>query len=198
MLPWWLRWVRNHSAAWKTWVQSLGQEDPLEKGMATHSSILAWRIPMDIGAWWPTVHGVTENPLDRKEIKPLNPKGNEPWLLIEELVLELKLQYFGHLMQRIDSLEKTLMLGKIESRRRRGWESMSWLDGIVGSMDISLSKFWEIVKDREACSVVHGVVKCQTRLSNWTTHKRNKKKRRWDELGHWDWHINTTMYAIEN
>ena len=114
----------------------------------------------------------SESPLDCKEIQPVHPKALKeisPGCSLEGLMLKPKLQYFGHLIQTADSLEKTLMLGKIEVRRRRGWLRIRWLDGIINSMDMGLGRLWELVVDRETWrAAIHGITKSQAQLSDWT------------------------------
>ena len=144
----------------------------LVKAMVSNGHVWMWELECEESwalknwcFWTVVLEKTLESPLDCKEIQPVHPKGDQ----LEGLMLKLKLQYFGHLMQRADSFEKTLMLWKIEVRRRRGQQRMRWLDDITNSVDVGLGRFWELVMDRDTWrAVVRGVTKSQTWLSDWT------------------------------
>ena len=135
-------------------------------------------VPKNWCFWTVVLEKTLESPLDCKGIQPVHSKGDQSWVFLEGLMLKLKLQYFAHMMWRVDSLEKTLMLGGIGGRRRRGQQRMWWLDGITYSMDVSLSEFRELVMDREAWhAAIHGVPKSWTWLSDWTELNRTDNLR---------------------
>ena len=146
------------------------------KILASSSHVWMWELdykeswaPKNWCFWTVVLEKTLVSPLDCQEIQPVHPKGDQSWVFIGRTDVEAETPIFGHLIQRTDSFEKTLMLWKIEGRRRRGWQRIRWLDGITDSMDMSSGELRKLVMDREAWhDAVHGVTKIQTALSDWT------------------------------